>query len=126
MSACQLVPSSTRALRRAVTIGAVLAGLASGTGAQAAPVPITGTPSPFAGCTADDPAGQPGTLWQNSEVEPWVDVNPVDQSNLVAFWQQDRWSNGGARGLGAGGSHHRGGAPAPGARARPTQGRGGP
>src|SRR3954453_20044717 len=109
MSACRLVPSSTRARRRAVTIGAVLTGLASGTGAQAAPVPITGTPSPFAGCTPDHPGGQPGTLWQNSEVEPWVDVNPVDQSNLVAFWQQDRWSNGGARGLVAGVSHDGGG-----------------
>jgi hypothetical protein len=32
-----------------------------------------------------------------SEVEPWVEVNPTDSDNIVAFWQQDRWSNGGAR-----------------------------
>jgi hypothetical protein len=32
-------------------------------------------------------------------VEPWVDANPTDPNNLIAVWQQDRWSNGGARGL---------------------------
>src|SRR5204863_236455 len=32
-------------------------------------------------------------------VEPWVDVNPTGSRNLVAVWQQDRWSNGGAHGL---------------------------
>ncbi|NIR32132.1 MAG: exo-alpha-sialidase [Gammaproteobacteria bacterium] len=35
-------------------------------------------------------------------MEPWVDVNPLDPDNIVAFWQQDRWSNGGARGNVAG------------------------
>ena len=35
----------------------------------------------------------------NSEVEPWLDVNPTNVANLVGVWQQDRWSNGGARGL---------------------------
>lgn len=44
----------------------------------------------------------PGTLFLNSEVEPWVVVNPTDADNIVAFWQQDRWSNGGARGNVAG------------------------
>ncbi len=38
-----------------------------------------------------------GTLFVDSEVEPWVVVNPTDSDNIVAFWQQDRWSNGGAR-----------------------------
>ncbi|MDQ3987053.1 MAG: glycoside hydrolase [Actinomycetota bacterium] len=47
-------------------------------------------------------AGQEGTLYLNSEVEPWVDVNPADSDNIVGSWQQDRWSNGGARGLVAG------------------------
>jgi hypothetical protein len=54
--------------------------------------------SPFAGCTADDVAGQSGTVFPDSEVEPWIDVNPTNTSNLVGMWQQDRWSNGGARG----------------------------
>jgi hypothetical protein len=56
--------------------------------------------SPFTGCTAD--GGQPGTAYLNSEVEPWLDVNPANLSNLGGAWQQDRWNNGGARGLVAG------------------------
>lgn len=56
-------------------------------------------------------AGQSGTNYLHSEVEPWVDVNPTDPDglgpaqpgdNIVGSWQQDRWSNGGARGLVAG------------------------
>lgn len=58
--------------------------------------------SPFAACTVDDVAGQSGTNVANSEVEPWVDVNPQNTDNIVGIWQQDRWSNGGARGLVAG------------------------
>ena len=38
----------------------------------------------------------------NAEVEPWVDVNPANPSNIIAVWQQDRWSDGGARGLATG------------------------
>jgi hypothetical protein len=38
-----------------------------------------------------------GVNFVDSEVEPWVEVNPTDSDNIVAFWQQDRWSNGGAR-----------------------------
>jgi hypothetical protein len=71
-------------------------------------VQVSGS-SPFAACTADDVAGQIArdptgqrTVYSNSEVEPWVDVNPTDPDNIVAFWQQDRWSDGGARGLVAG------------------------
>jgi len=64
-------------------------------------VQVTGA-SPFAGCTADDVAGQPGTNFLNSEVEPWVDVNPTNPKNIAGSVQQDRWSNGGARGLVAG------------------------
>jgi hypothetical protein len=56
----------------------------------------------FAGCTADDAGNQTGTVFPNSEVEPWIDVNPTDAANIVGIWQQDRWSNGGARGLVAG------------------------
>jgi hypothetical protein len=53
--------------------------------------------SPFAaGC---DGVPAVGTLYFNSEVEPMIAVNPRNTSNVVAVWQQDRWSNGGARGL---------------------------
>lgn len=66
-----------------------------------APVASSGT-SPFAlncGLTpgSDDFFGT-GVLFLHSEVEPWVDVNPVDPDIVAAIWQQDRWSNGGARG----------------------------
>src|ERR671921_2057861 len=43
-------------------------------------------------------AGQDGTNYPNSEVEPYVEVNPNDGNNLIGAWQQDRWSNGGSRG----------------------------
>jgi hypothetical protein len=62
------------------------------------PVKMTG-PSPFATCTADDVAGQSGTNYRNAEVEPWVAADPLDSNYLIAGWQQDRWSNGGARSL---------------------------
>lgn len=52
--------------------------------------------SPFAADCNGTP--QTGTLFRNSEVEPWVDSNPDDPRNLIAVWQQDRWSNGGAQG----------------------------
>jgi len=63
------------------------------------PLVLVSGPSPFAACTADNVAGQPGTNFLGSEVEPWVDINPTNASNLVVGYQQDRWSNGGARGL---------------------------
>lgn len=58
---------------------------------------ITG-PSPFSSCTADDVGAQPGTNYPETEIEPWIDANPSDPRNLIAGWQQDRWSNGGSRG----------------------------
>ena len=62
---------------------------------------VSGTSS-LNGCTADNAAGQTGTVYSNSEVEPWIDVNPSDTDNMIGIWQQDRWSNGGSRGLVAG------------------------
>jgi len=59
-------------------------------------------PDPLASCTADNIDAQKvmgSALFDSSEVEPWVDVNPTDSNNIVATWQQDRWSDGGARGL---------------------------
>jgi hypothetical protein len=37
-----------------------------------------------------------GTVYPNAEVEPWVSANPRNPRNLVAVWQQDRWSRRGA------------------------------
>jgi hypothetical protein len=63
--------------------------------------------SPFANCAADDvilqefvcsAVGAPCVNYPDTEIEPWVDVNPRNSANLIAGWQQDRWSNGGSRG----------------------------
>src|SRR5215467_10206933 len=67
-------------------------------------VQITG-PSPFGGCSADDVAGQEaqGSInFPDSEIEPFIDVNPAGPRHMIAVWQQDRWSDGGSRGLVAG------------------------
>ncbi len=55
--------------------------------------------TPFA-ADCDSPAVG-GTLYASAEVEPSVAVNPTNPNNLIGAWQQDRWSNGGARGLGS-------------------------
>jgi hypothetical protein len=53
--------------------------------------------TPFnAGCLAV-PAG--ATAYVNAEVEPHLAINPSNPNHLVAAWQQDRMSDGGARGL---------------------------
>ncbi|HEU5160681.1 MAG TPA: sialidase family protein [Streptosporangiaceae bacterium] len=115
-----------RSTRRTITIAIVAAGAlalgnlagpagaATGTPATNAPTPpspqttqTTQTTSsapravsgrtPFSGCTA---GGTPSsTLFAGAEVEPWIAVNPRDPRNIVAYYQQDRWSDGGARGL---------------------------
>lgn len=41
-------------------------------------------------------------VFLNSAVEPQLAVNPRNPSHLVAVWQQDRWLNAGARGIGVG------------------------
>ncbi len=56
-------------------------------------------PGPFGKCTADNVAGQEGINFPGAEVEPWLAVDPDRQYRLLAGWQQDRWSNGGSRGL---------------------------
>jgi hypothetical protein len=76
--------------------------------AAAALVPVSG-PSPFADCTSDGIALQMGMNFAHSAVEPALSINPVDPRNLVGSWQQDRWSNGGSRGLVAGVSYDGGG-----------------
>ena len=53
-------------------------------------------PTPFGGCSTPS-AG--GTNFLNTEVEPWLAANRATAGNLIAVYQQDRWSNGGAHGL---------------------------
>jgi hypothetical protein len=93
---------ATRTLRRgllataagALVLVLVAATAAAGTYTQG-PLVLASGPSPFAACTV----GGPGTNYPNSEVEPFVAVNPANPSNIVGVFQQDRWNNGGAHGI---------------------------
>ncbi|HEY5803220.1 MAG TPA: sialidase family protein [Lysobacter sp.] len=40
-----------------------------------------------------------GTVFVNAEVEPYLAVDPRDANHMIGAWQQDRWSNGSARGV---------------------------
>ncbi len=83
----------------ALTLAVGLTGTAHA--AMLGPVAVSGA-TPFNGCTAGGPIG---TVFAGEEVEPWTAVNPRNPANIVTEWQQDRWSNGGARGLVAGVTH---------------------
>lgn len=61
----------------------------------ASPLVLSG-PSPFALCKSPRNAGK---NYVNAEVEPSVAVNPSNTTQVIAAWQQDRWSNGGSRSL---------------------------
>jgi hypothetical protein len=50
-------------------------------------------------CIGDNDAPSSSVNTFNSEVEPWVAVDPSDSQHLVGAWQQDRWNNGGSRGV---------------------------
>src|SRR4029450_3143484 len=68
------------------------------------PLRLISGPSPFTNCNI----GPGGTNYLNAEVEPWVAVNPTNPSNIIGVYQQDRWSDGGARGLVASVTHNGG------------------
>lgn len=96
-----------RFARRALALAAlVAAGSGAGANDRAFSIDLdrltfraTGA-SPFApDCNG---AVQTGTLNTNAEVEPFAAVNPRFPLNVIGVWQQDRWSNGGAQGLGTG------------------------
>jgi hypothetical protein len=61
--------------------------------------------SPFASCDISRFLFPGEINWPNSEVEPWVAVNPQNASNIIGVYQQDRYTFGGARGLAASVSH---------------------
>jgi hypothetical protein len=48
---------------------------------------------PTASCTV---GAESGTNYPNTEVEPYVSVNPLNARRAIGVFQQDRWSNGGA------------------------------
>lgn len=47
---------------------------------------------------------QDGTVFLDSQVEDYIAVNPVQPTNILCGWQQDRWGSGAARALVAGAS----------------------
>jgi hypothetical protein len=73
--------------------------------ANEGPAVLASGGSPIIGCDGDQ--AMSGINFPNSEIEPWMVVNPTDGSdndgivgdNLIAAWQQDRWNNGGSEGL---------------------------
>ena len=72
------------------------------------PVPFTSVPqvrvsqpSTFGACNG---VAQPGTLYSGTALEPSLVINPTSTTNLIAVWQQDRWSNGGSQALNLGAS----------------------
>jgi hypothetical protein len=101
-----LVALGTAALAAAVI--AVPAGAAPLTVAPPTSISI-GTPFPpgCGGATEGNFAGA-NFNYPNSEVEPWLAVSPTNPNDLAGFWQQDRWSDGGAHGLVAAVSHNGG------------------
>jgi hypothetical protein len=91
-------------MRSLITLGAVCSAalVLVAPAAATPPVPASG-PSPFAGCTADNATGQQlllgSTLYMNAEPEMRSSINPTNPNNIVGTYQQDRWNDGGARGL---------------------------
>jgi hypothetical protein len=88
-------------LRKSVAAGAmlVLAGALVGTAAAAGPgTNVVASNDPYANCTIG--AFGTGVNAPNTQVEPWVAVDPNNSKRVIGAWQQDRWSSvGGSRGL---------------------------
>jgi hypothetical protein len=86
--------------------GVVALACAIGPGAQAQTVgslvKVAGG-DPFSACTADQVHAQQtafgSVLFPATSIEPWIAVDPSDASRLLAGHQQDRWNDGGSRGL---------------------------
>ncbi len=90
-----------RKLSQALALAAGLTILASGPALAAGTVhQVTNASNdPYAACSVG--AGT-GINYPRSEVEPFGAVNPRNPDNIIAAFQEDRWSNGGAHGLAAG------------------------
>jgi hypothetical protein len=97
------LPRSLAVTATAVMVLAIPAAAWAGPGVVGPLQQVSGA-SPFAGCTADDVASQPGTVYPNSELEPQVAASAHDRNgdgapDVVVGYQQDRWSNGASRGV---------------------------
>jgi len=91
---------------RAASAGVVLAALTL-FALQAAAAPFSEGPlvqvsgaSPIpAGCIGDTNAPSTSVNNYGTEVEPYVMVDPSNPNVLAGAWQQDRWNDGGSRGI---------------------------
>lgn len=91
--------STSRALKSAALAGSVTA-LAPAAQAQTlGPLVTISSGTPFAACTADKAGAQPGTVAPGGAVEPFAAADPTRPGYLLAGVQQDRWNNGGSRGV---------------------------
>jgi hypothetical protein len=91
-------------LLAAIAILAIVPVVAANTLVATAPIAVSATAaSPFGAtsCTNEDLAVQQShsTLFLNSELEPFVATNPGNLADLVGAYQQDRWNDGGSRGI---------------------------
>src|SRR5688500_7142925 len=64
--------------------------------------PVSNASTFLPGCGGPGEASAGSVVYQNAEVETHVAVNPMNPANIVGFWQQDRWNDGGAHGNRAG------------------------
>ncbi|HSL30726.1 MAG TPA: sialidase family protein [Anaerolineales bacterium] len=62
------------------------------------PAVLVSGPSPFAACPVGA-ADANSVVYTNTEVEPFVAVNPTNPDNIIGAFQQDRWNDGGAKAL---------------------------
>jgi len=86
-----------------VTLLSACGGSSGGGGAPTAPpyssvtlVQLSRAAAFTAGCDGVAPVG---TLYAGTTAEPSLVVNPANPMNLIAGWQQNRWSSGGSQGL---------------------------
>jgi hypothetical protein len=90
------------ALGSALALGALPAD-ASTYGATSPVLASVGATDPFADCTADNASVQQSTfgstLYPAAEPEPQADINPTNPLNIAGAYHEDRWSDGGDRGL---------------------------
>ena len=89
-------------VRKALLIGALASGLTLVTPisglASVSVTEVTSEPSPIASCNNDS---QPGRNFPSAEVEPQIAVfGQGATQKMIATYHQDRWSNGGAHGIG--------------------------
>ncbi len=56
--------------------------------------------TPFTDGCDGVPVSAAATVNRGAVVEPHISRNPNNEEHLLTSWQQDRWSNGGSRGLG--------------------------